>query len=76
MLTKQNTQEKRISRIEQEVKRIHQRGENNEADVAAMQQHIRLLQQKGPPSDAGSGSTDAWSNYAGPVGSSATATAP
>eukprot|EP00959_Pyramimonas_sp_CCMP1952_P398983 8360572-Pyramimonas_sp.AAC.1 len=54
MLAKQNTQKKRISRIEQDVKLIDQRGEKNEADIAAMQQHIRSLQQKGPPSDAGS----------------------
>eukprot|EP00959_Pyramimonas_sp_CCMP1952_P301747 6313498-Pyramimonas_sp.AAC.1 len=76
MLAKQNTQKKRTSRIEQDVKRIDQRGEKNEADIAAMQQQARSLQQKGPPSDAGSGSTDAWSNYAGPAGYSATATAP
>eukprot|EP00959_Pyramimonas_sp_CCMP1952_P024524 514990-Pyramimonas_sp.AAC.1 len=58
MLAKQNTQKNIISRIEQDVKRIDQRGEKNGADIAAMQQQIRSLQQKGPPSDAGSGFTD------------------
>eukprot|EP00959_Pyramimonas_sp_CCMP1952_P224821 4701014-Pyramimonas_sp.AAC.1 len=44
MLARQNTQKKRMTRIEHDVKRIDQRREKNEADIAAMQQQIRLLQ--------------------------------
>eukprot|EP00959_Pyramimonas_sp_CCMP1952_P326795 6840706-Pyramimonas_sp.AAC.1 len=58
MLAAQNTQKKRLAKMESDVQRIDKRGAKNEADFASMQQQIRSLQLQGPPSDAGSG--DAW----------------